>query len=135
MKKSSTSNSLKIITSFLLVAFCFFFPHLGLFPIYIYPFIVLFVLWLYLRFISREDFSNLFFTFRRFKLSSIPIGIFIAVLLSLFFQFLWEPVINHLIPDQKMNLEDFSGIRHHTGNYIFMLVMALLVGGFYEEIV
>jgi len=34
-----------------------------------------------------------------------------------------------------MDLSDFSGIRGNTVNYIIILLLALVVGGFYEEIV
>lgn len=135
MKIFSARNLLKTFITVLVIAFCFFFPHLGLFPIFIYPLIVLLVVWLFLKFISRENFKDLLFSFKRFNPISILIGIFVAVLLTCFFKFIWNPAINYFIPAGEINLTDFSNVRHNTANYVFIMFMALLVGGFYEEII
>jgi membrane protease YdiL (CAAX protease family) len=39
------------------------------------------------------------------------------------------------MPYGKIDLSDFASIRNSPINYIIILVIALLVGGFYEEII
>jgi membrane protease YdiL (CAAX protease family) len=93
------------------------------------------VVWLYLKYISKENFSDIFFSFKRFQLKTIWIGIIAAILLSLFFRFAWDPFINSIIPSGKIDLSDFASIRNSPVNYAIVLLLALLVGGFYEEII
>ena len=102
---------------------------------FIYPVVVLLVIWLFLKYISKENFTNLFFSFKRFEFEAVWLGIIAAILLSCFFQFAWEPLINKILPGEKIDLSDFSGIRSNTANYIFIVLLALVVGGFYEEII
>jgi len=119
----------------LTIAFCFFIPHYASLTIFIYPIVVLVVVWLYLKYISKESFSDIFFSFKRFQLKAIWIGIIAAILLSLFFRFAWDPLINSILPSRKIDLSDFSNIRNSPVNYVIILIIALLVGGFYEEII
>jgi len=133
--KTESSNALKIFLSILTIAFCFFVPHYANLTIFIYPIVVLVVVWLYLKYISKESFSNIFFSFKRFHVKAIWIGIIAAILLSLFFRFAWDPLINSILPSGKIDLSDFSNIRSSPVNYVIFLLIALLVGGFYEEII
>ena len=123
------------VLSVLLIAFCFFFPHYAGLPIFIYPIITLITVWLFLKYTTKESFGDLFFSFNRFELSAVWTGIIAAALLSAFFSFIWDPFISRVLPAAKMDLSDFSGIRYNPVNYIIILVMALVVGGFYEEVV
>jgi membrane protease YdiL (CAAX protease family) len=132
MKSSSLQQ---IILSLLVIAFCFFIPHYAHLPIFIYPIIVLLVIWLFLKYISKENFASLFFSFKRFEFKAVWLGVIAAILLSCFFQFAWEPLINKILPGEKIDLADFSSIRGNTVNYAIILLLALLVGGFYEELV
>ena len=133
--KNGPSNALKIFLSILTIAFCFFIPHYANLTIFIYPIVVLAVVWLYLKYISKESFSDIFFSFKRFQVKAIWIGIIAAILLSLFFRFVWDPLINSILPTGKIDLSDFASIRNSSVNYIIILLIALLVGGFYEEII
>ena len=125
----------KIVYSFFLIAFCFLFPHFSGLPIFIYPIIVLPIVWLSLKYIFKENFSDLLFSFKRFEFKTVWMGMIAAIILSCFFQFAWDPLINKILPGEKIDLSDFSGIRSNTANYIFILLLALVVGGFYEEII
>ena len=98
------------------------------------PFIVLIIIWLFLKFITKEKFSDLLFSFKRFELKAVWIGAIAAIILSAFFQFIFGPVIDKILPNEKIDLGAFDFIRGNMYNYIFILVMALLVGGFFEEI-
>jgi len=132
MKSSSLQQT---ILSLLVIAFCFFIPHYAQLTIFIYPIVVLLLIWLFLKYISKENFTHLFFSFKRFEFKAVWVGIIAAIVLSCFFKFAWGPIINKILPSQKMNLSDFSGIRGNTVNYVIILLLALVVGGFYEEIV
>lgn len=123
------------LLSIALIAFCFLFPHFAGFPIFFYPLIVLSVVWLYLKYVTKESLSDLFFGFNRFEPRSIWIGIIAALVLSAFFQYAWDPFINWILPSAKMDLSDFSSIRNNPISYITILLLALVVGGFYEEII
>jgi membrane protease YdiL (CAAX protease family) len=133
--KNESSNALKVFLSLLTIAFCFFIPHYANLTIFVYPIVVLIIVWLYLRYISKETFANIFFSFKRFQAKAIWIGIIAAIILSLFFRFAWDPFINSIIPSGKIDLSDFRSIRNSPVNFIIILVVALLVGGFYEEII
>ena len=133
--KTESSNAFNIFLSILAIAFCFFIPHYANLPIFIYPIVVLIVVWLYLKYISKENFSDIFFSFKRFRVKAIWIGIIAAILLSLFFRFAWDPFINSIIPSGKIDLSDFASIRNNPVNYVIILLVSLLVGGFYEEII
>ena len=133
--KTESSNAFKIFLASLTIAFCFFVPHYANLSIFIYPIVVLLVVWLYLKYISKENFSDILLSFKRFQLQAIWIGIIASILLSLFFRFAWDPFINSIIPSGKIDLSDFAGIRNSPVNYAIVLLLALLVGGFYEEII
>jgi len=133
--KKEPSNALKIFLSILTIAFCFFIPHYANLPIFIYPVIILMVVWLFLKYVSGETFADIFFSFKRFEIKAIWIGIIAAISLSLFFRFAWDPLINTVLPSGKIDLSDFAGIRNNPVNYLIVLILALLVGGFYEEII
>jgi membrane protease YdiL (CAAX protease family) len=120
--------------SFLVIAFGFLFMHFGELPMHISPFIVLFVVWLFLKFISKENFSALLFSFNRFEFKAVWVGAIAAIALTLFFSFLWHPLMEKILPAEKIDLSSFDFIKGNFFNYLFMLVMALLVGGFFEEI-
>jgi len=133
--KTESSNALKIFLSILTIAFCFFIPHYANLTIFIYPIVILFVVWLFLKYVWGESFADIFFSFKRFEIKAVWIGIIAAISLSLFFRFAWDPLLNSILPSGKIDLSDFANIRNNPANYVIILLIALLVGGFYEEII
>ena len=133
--KTESSNAVKTFLSILTIAFCFFIPHYANLTIFVYPIVILFVVWLFLKYVFRETFADIFFSFKRFKIKAIWVGVIAAILLSLFFRFAWDPFINSILPSGKIDLSDFANIRNSPVNYVIILIIALLVGGFYEEII
>jgi len=85
--KTGSSNALKIFLSILAIAFCFFVPHYANLTIFIYPIVIFVVVWLFLKYVSKETFADIFFSFKRFEIKAIWIGIVAAISLSLFFRF------------------------------------------------
>ena len=128
------SKPVQNFLSLLVIAFGILFMHAGGFPMFISPAIVLLVLWLFLKFISKEKFSALLFSFNRFEWKAVWIGATAAIVLAAFFQFLWGPLMDKILPNEKIDLSAFDSIRGNVYNYIFILLMAFLVGGFFEEI-
>ena len=88
----------------------------------------------FLKFVSKEKFSSLLFSFKRFEVKAVWIGAIAAIILAAFFQFLWGPLMEKLLPNEKIDLSAFDSIRGNIYNYIFILLVALLLGGFFEEI-
>src|SRR5678810_949007 len=118
--KTESSNALKIFLSILTIAFCFFIPHYANLSIFIYPIVILFVVWLFLKYVSGETFADIFFSFRRFEIKAIWIGIIAAISLSLFFRFAWDPLISSILPAGKIDLSDFASIRNNPVNYCLL---------------
>src|SRR6186713_2148882 len=111
--KTESSNALKIFLSILTIAFCFFIPHYANLTIFIYPIVILFVVWLFLKFVSGENFADIFFSFKRFEIKAVWVGSLAAISLSLFFRFAWDPLINSILPSGKIDLSDFANIRNN----------------------
>lgn len=133
MQKISSSTQ-KIISLFV-IAFAFFFPHYGGFPFFSYAIIVLIIIWLFLKYISKENFSDIFFSFKKFQLKAIWLGAIAAIVLSVLLQHAIMPLFEKFFPNQTINLHDYDFIKGNLVNYIFVMVAALIVGGFYEELV
>ena len=119
----------------LAIAFVFLFPHFGFIPIpflYIVP--VFLVVWLFLK-RTKENFASIGFSFKRFEVRSIWTGAIAAVLLFVFLNYAFFPLLSKIIILYPANLDDFKNIRHNLPSYIFILIAGFIVGGFYEELV
>ncbi len=132
--KMHITKSFENFFSVFIIAFAFLFPHFKL-PMFSYTIIVLIIVWLFLKIISHENFNDIFFSFKNFKIKSIWIGALTAIILFCFVQFLFLPLAKKLLPHEIIDLKDFDFIKGNFINYIFILLMAFLVGGFYEEII
>src|SRR5215467_4284886 len=109
------SSATKKIISLLIIAFAFFFPHYGGFPFFSYAVIVLILVWLFLRYVTGENFGDIFFRFKNFQLRSVWLGAAAAVILSLALQYGIMPLVEKFFPGQKIDLHDFDFIK---GNLI-----------------
>jgi len=121
------------------VAFVFIIPQSGIvnklvqLP-FAYCIPVLLFIWLFLK-LYKENFASLGFSFKRFEIRAVVIGTLTAILLFTFLNYVFFPLLNHIVALPHPNLKDFDNIRHNTANYIFVLLMGWIVGGIYEEIV
>ena len=132
IKKTSFTETLFIL---LAIAFVFLFPHFGFIPIpFLYILPVLLVIWFFLK-RTRENFVSLDFSFKRFEVRSIWIGAIAAILIFVFLNYVFFPVLSKIIILKPANLEDFKNIRNNLSWYIFILIAGFIVGGFYEELV
>ena len=109
----------KIIIWFLLIAFCFLFPHYAGFPIFIYPIIVLVVVWLVLKYTTKENFTHLFFSFRRFKPAAIWIGVVAAVLYPVFLIFCGTRLLTNFFLTSKLTCQ----ILHTYGTIHLIMLL------------
>jgi len=123
------------ILSVLVILFAFFFPHFGIIPVMFgYTIPVLLLIWLALK-RTNESFTSLGFSFRRIGLKPLLIGAVSGIILFAFLNYALFPLINKVVALPKPDLKDFSNIRHHLANYLFITALAWIVGGIYEEIV
>ena len=113
----------------------FFLPRVPLVPIpffYVVP--VLWVVWLLLK-ANREKITELGFSLKGFEWKAAGIGLVCALVLFVFLQYAFFPLLGRFVTLKPADLNDFRGIRHHFPSYIFIVIMGWLVGGFYEELV
>ena len=109
-------------------------PHTGIIPNFGYSIPILLFVWLYLKYF-KETFSDIGFSFKRFKLKSILIGSLVAVLSLCFMQFIFFPTLEYVVVFKETDVELYHFIRENKWHYLFIIIMGWLVGGFYEEIV
>jgi uncharacterized protein len=125
----------EIIFILLAIAFVFLFPHFGILPVpFLYVLPVLLVVWWFLK-RNGENFTDIGFSFRRFEIKSVSIGAASAIVLFVFLQYVFFPLLSSVVVLHPANLEDFKNIRHHFLNFIFILIAGFIVGGVYEELV
>jgi membrane protease YdiL (CAAX protease family) len=128
-----SSVTQKIISLFV-IAFAFFFPHYGGFPFFSYAVIVLMVIWLFLKYITGENCKDILFSFKKFQFRAIWLGAIAAILLFIALEYGIMPLMKRFFPGQEIDLHDFDFIKGHLINYILVLIAALVIGGFYEEL-
>lgn len=129
-------SSLKeIIIAVIAIAILVVAPHLIRLPIpflYTVPMIVL--VWVLLKW-EKENFTAIGFSFKRLGMRAVVTGITGGIAIFLFLQYAFFPLLEKFSFKEPAKLEEFEFIRHHGGNYVFMLIMGWIVGGLYEEIV
>ena len=128
-----------ILFTLLAIAFVVLVPQSGIInkiiPLpFSYSIVILVFVWLFLK-LSKENFSSLGFSFKRFTARAVLNGTVAGIILFGFLQYAFFPLLNMIIPLSPADLGDFSKIRHNTGTYLFFLLMGWLIGGIYEEIV
>jgi membrane protease YdiL (CAAX protease family) len=125
----------EIIYILLAIGFIFFFPQFGFIPVpFGYAILITVATWFFLK-TTGEDFSHLGFSFKRFELKAVIIGSLAGVLIFVLLQYLFFPLLRIIIQIEPARLDGFKQVRHHTGNYIFFVLMGFLGGGFYEELI
>jgi uncharacterized protein len=129
------NNAKQIILTLLPIVVIVLFPHAGINPFpFAYCIPIIIVVWTALKY-ENESFASVGFNVNKFGLKPAVIGSIAGALLFAFLQWVFFPLLNKMVVLQAANLEDFNSIRGNTGNYIFILTMAWIVGGFYEELV
>src|SRR5256885_4684247 len=130
-QKLSAAN---ILLSLIVIAFAFLFPHFGLIPVpFGYSIPVIIIIWLTLK-RTNENFASLGFNVKKFELKAVWVGAIAAILLFAFLNYALFPLLNSFFKFSS-NLDDFKFVRHHLGNFLFILLMGWVIGGWYEELV
>ncbi|WP_053991643.1 CPBP family intramembrane glutamic endopeptidase [Mangrovimonas sp. TPBH4] len=109
-------------------------PHTGLIPLFGYSIPILLFVWIVLKY-SNETFSDIGFSFKRFKTNSILIGSLVAVVSLSFMQLVFFPILEYFVTFEEPDIGLYDFIRDNKWQYFFTLIMGWLIGGFYEEIV
>src|SRR5205809_7695602 len=99
-------SSISKVVSVPVIAFAFLFPHYAGFPFFSYTIIVLIVIWLFLKYVTKESFKNIFFSLKHFEFKAIWFGAVAAIILSALLQYAIMPFIKKLLPDQTIDLHD-----------------------------
>lgn len=109
------------------------FPHFGHLPMFLYPFVVLGILWGYLKY-RKQKFSDSGFRFRDISVRSLLIGGSCGLAYAAFVFWLLTPLMDRLgfVPP---NLADFGFLRHNLNSYIVLVALACMLVIPYEEIV
>lgn len=123
-----------ILINVIAVCIIFIVPHTGLIPNFGYSIPILLFVWLLLKY-TNETFSDIGFSFKRFKVNSILIGSFAAVAILCFMQLIFFPTLDYFVTFEEIDVGLYDFIRENKWQYLFILIMGWLVGGLYEEIV
>lgn len=110
------------------------FPHFGGLPMFVYPFVVLLLLWLYLK-LYRENFSSIGFRFSDLSFKAFLIGGAIGLAYAMLQFWAIGPLIDQVFQFKPANYHDFDFIKHNVVNYLLLLLMAAVLVIPYEEIV
>jgi membrane protease YdiL (CAAX protease family) len=124
----------EILLNTILICIIAILPHTELIPLFGYTIPILLIVWLNLKY-SKETFSDIGFSLKRFKPKSIPIGILVAVSTLSFMQLIFFPILEHFVVFDETDVGLYDFIRANKWQYFFIIIMGWLVGGFYEEIV
>ena len=124
----------QIFSSLLAIAVIVVLPHLGLIPNFGYSIPILLFVWLVLKH-NGEKFSDIGFRFKSIKLKAVLIGSIAAVAILSIMQLLVFPVLELFIEFESTDLGLYDFIKENKAQFIFIVVMGWLIGGFYEEIV
>jgi membrane protease YdiL (CAAX protease family) len=124
----------RILTDILMIAFFFVVPHFGLMPIYIYPVVLLFICWLYLR-LFHESFNDIGFRFSDLSFKSLLVGCLLGAAYFFFNYFLLGPLLQKLLHLPPADIQDFAYVKNNLPGYLLILLIAWILAVPYEEII
>lgn len=125
---------LHILFNLLAIAVVVVLPHLGLIPNFGYSIPILILVWLVLKH-NGETFSDIGFRFKSFHARAVFIGSIAAVAILSIMQLVVFPVLEHFIELESTELGLYDFIKASKAQFVIIVVMGWLIGGFYEEIV
>lgn len=137
MVESLKQNQMKIrdlLISIIVIGIIVFIPHIGILPNFLYSAPILIIVWLALKYFG-ENFSNLGFAFKSLTPKTLLAGTLTAILIVSFMQLVFFPIVESFFVFDETEVELYDFIKESKWNFGFILIMAWLIGGFYEEIV
>lgn len=124
----------KTILSLIAIGTIIFLPHAELIPFFGYCIPILLFVWLVLKY-SDETFSDIGFSLKEFKPNSILFGGLVAVLTLAFMQLIFHPVLDFFVSLEYKDAGLNDTIQSGKLQFLIMVLLGWLIGGFYEEIV
>lgn len=131
MSRSRTKN---VIIDCIAILAIVGFPHLNLIPNFGFSIPILLMVWLVLKY-SGEKFSDIGFRWKSFSVKSLLIGILFGGFIFCFNQLFLMPTLDSVFELSSNDIGVYSFIEQGLVNLIFLMILGVLVGGFYEEIV
>jgi uncharacterized protein len=128
------SKLIRIPLDIFMICFFFVVPHFGLLPIYIYPFVLLIICWLYLKLYS-EKFSDIGFQFSNFTFKSLLIGCTSGAAYFFLNYVVLGPLLQKLFHFPKADVSDFNYVKNSIVGYLLILLIAWILAVPYEEII
>lgn len=118
----------------LMILFLMLFPHFGILPMFLYPLVVLALLWLYLK-LYHQNFSSIGFRFSELSVKAFFIGGAIGLAYAMVQFWAIGPLIDKIFQFKPANYHDFDFIKHNLVSYLLLLLLAAVLVIPYEEIV
>ena len=128
------NKSALLIGDVLMIVFFFFFPHLGILPMYAFPVVLLLICWLWLR-IQKKNFATIGFKWNQIPARAFITGIMLGIIYFFINYFLIGPSMNKLLHIPKADVSDFYFVRKSFSSYITILVIAWCLAIPFEEII
>jgi uncharacterized protein len=122
------------LTDVLMILFVIVFPHVARLPMFIYPAVVLLVLWAYLRW-KGQTFSDIGFRWRDLSLRAVLTGAIIGMVWAAIVTLLLGPLLVKVTGLPPADLHDFYFIRNSNSQFVQLLVIACCWVIPYEEII
>jgi membrane protease YdiL (CAAX protease family) len=121
-----------VLGDMLMILFILLFPHFGHLPMFLYPFVVLGIVWGYLKY-RQQNFATIGFRFSDLSVRSFFVGGICGLAYAAFVYWLLTPLMDQG-GFKPANLNDFNFLRHHLNSYLMILVPACLLVIPYEEV-
>lgn len=109
-------------------------PHLNLIPLFGYSIPIILLVWLFLK-QAGENFKDIGFSWKRFEIKSLLIGIPTAILSLAFMQLVFFPGLELLVELEASEASIYDFLKANPFQFVFTLIMGIIIGGLYEEIV
>jgi membrane protease YdiL (CAAX protease family) len=128
------SKPVRTLLDVLMIAFFFLVPHFGLMPIYVYPVVLLFICWIYLK-LFGESFTNIGFRFSDISFKSLLVGCLLGATYFFFNYLFLGPLLQKLLHLPPADVKDFEYVKNNFTGYLLILFIAWILGVPYEEII
>ena len=124
----------QIILNIVAIGIIIFLPHAEIIPFFGYSIPIILMVWLVLK-KSNENFQDIGFSFKNFSGRAVIVGGLVATATLAFMQIAFHPVLELIINLEYHDVGLTDTIQGGRSQFMIMVVMGWLIGGFYEEIV
>ena len=124
----------ELIISVITIGIIVVLPHAALIPGFGYSIVILLWIWLALKY-TGVTISDLGFSFRRFEPKAMLFGSLVAVVVLTFMQLVFFPALELMVSLDYDDAGLNDTIQENRWQFMLMVILGWLIGGFYEEIV